>query len=133
MTRKLLALGVAALLLNLVCMTTSAASPRQDKDEQLAVKVKAAILKLGVGPAAHIEVKLRDGVKLKGYVLAADDDRFVVVNEKDGTSRDVAYPQVKQVRGHNLSTGAKVAIGVGIAVGVLLLILVVIAPRVIGS
>jgi hypothetical protein len=34
----------------------------------------------------------------------------------------VAYPQVKSVKGNNLSTGAKIAIGVGIAAAVIVLI-----------
>jgi hypothetical protein len=133
MTKKLLASAVAALVINLVCVISSPAKSSVDKDEQFAAKVKAAIFKLGTGPAAHVSVKLRDGAKLKGYVAEAGDDRFVVVDEKSGASRDVPYPQVKQVKGNNLSTGAKIAIGIGVAVGVLLLILVVIAPRVIGS
>jgi hypothetical protein len=40
-----------------------------------------------------------------------------------GAATTIAYPEVAQARGNNLSTGAKVAIGVGIAVVVLLIIL----------
>lgn len=133
MTKKLLASVLATLMINLVCAVSAPAKPSVDKDAQFAAKVKAAIFKLGTGPAAHVSVKLRDGTKLKGYVAEAGDDRFVVVNEKSGASTDVPYPQVKQVKGNNLSTGAKIAIGIGVAVGVLILILVVIAPKVIGS
>ncbi len=133
MTKKILTSVVAALVINLVCATSGSAKPSAAKEAQLAANVKAAIFKLGTGPAAHVSVKLRDGTKFKGYVAEAGDDRFVVVDEKSGASTDVPYPRVKQVKGNNLSTGAKIAIGVGVAVGVLVLILVVIAPRVIGS
>ena len=133
MTKKLLASAVAMLVINLVCAPSASAKQSVDKEAQFAAKVKAAIFKLGTGPAARVQVKLRDGTKLKGYVGEAGDDRFVVLDEKSGASRDVPYPQVKQVKGNNLSTGAKIAIGVGVAVGILVLILVVIAPRVIGS
>src|SRR5258707_15864864 len=105
---------LAALVINLLCVTAAPANPRADKDAQFAAKVKAGILKLGTGPAAHVEVKLRDGTKLKGYVAEAGEDRFVVVEEKSGASMDVPYPQVKQVKGNNLSTGVKIAIVVGI-------------------
>jgi hypothetical protein len=39
------------------------------------------------------------------------------------TATTVAYTDVTKVKGHNLSTGAKIAIGIGIGVGVVLLIL----------
>lgn len=114
MTKKLLASVVVALVLNLVCVTSAVAKPGVDKDEQFAAKVKAGIFKLGTGPAARVSVKLRDGTKLKGYVAEAGDDRFVVVDEKSGASTEVPYPQVKQAKGNNLSTGVKIAIVVGI-------------------
>jgi hypothetical protein len=114
MTKKLLALGIAALVLNLVCVTSAPAKPGADKDAQFVAKVKTAILKLGTGPAALVELKLRDGTKLKGYVTEAGDDRLVVIDEKSGASTDVPYAQVKQVKGNNLSTGVKIAIVVGI-------------------
>ncbi|HXT62958.1 MAG TPA: hypothetical protein VN696_07980 [Pyrinomonadaceae bacterium] len=69
-------------------------------------------MKLGTGTAARVEVKLRDKTKLRGYVEQVADDHFVVVDEKTGATTTVAYPQVKQVQGNNLSTGAKIAIGV---------------------
>ncbi len=118
MTKKLLASLVAFLVINLVCVTSAPAKPSVDRDAQFAARVKASIFKLGTGPAAHIEVKLRDGTKLKGYVAEAGEDRFVVVEEKSGASMDVPYPQVKQVKGNNLSTAAQIAIGVAFVVGV---------------
>ena len=64
---------LAALVINLLCVTAAPANPRADKDAQFAAKVKAGILKLGTGPAAHVEVKLRDSTKLKGYVAEAGE------------------------------------------------------------
>jgi len=86
-------------------------------------KVKAAIAKLGTGPSAQVEIKLRDKSKLKGYIKEANEERFVLVSDTTGAATEVAYPQVKQVKGNNLSTGAKVAIGVGIGIVILLLVL----------
>ncbi len=125
MTKKLLAYLVAALVLNLICVTAAPAKPSADKDAQFAAKVKAEILRLGTGPAALVQIKLRDGTKLKGYVAEAGDDHFVVVDEKSGASMDVPYPQVKQAKGNNLSNGAKIAIAAGIIVGLVVLILTV--------
>ena len=124
---KLLASALVALVINLVCVASAPA--RRDKEEQFAPKVKAAILKLGTGPAARIEIKLRDGTKLKGYVAEAGPDRFVVIDDKTGATRDVPYPQVKRVRGNNLSTGVKIAIGIAIAVGVLVVFALIFPGR----
>ncbi|MGI9067261.1 MAG: hypothetical protein ACR2HX_12780 [Pyrinomonadaceae bacterium] len=41
------------------------------------------------------------------------------MNAKTGEVVTVAYPQVKQVQGNNLSTGAKIAIGVAIIAAIL--------------
>jgi hypothetical protein len=105
-----------------VCIVSIGAESRSDKDAQTAANVKTAIQKLGTGPAAYVEIKLRDGSRLKGYVDEIGDYTFIVVEEKTGGSREVAYPQVKQVKGNNLSTGAKIAIGFGVGLVILLLV-----------
>ena len=120
--RKLLSLALVSFLLNLVCFTPTIAGTKTDKEFQFADRVKAGIAKLGTGPEAHVELKLRDGKKLKGYVTQIADDHFVVVNVKTGATMAVPYPQVKQVKGNNLSNGAQIAIAVVIAVVVITLI-----------
>ena len=121
MPKKLLALTMALLLLNLLCVAPVAAAPKQAAGAKRAEEVRGAIAKLGTGAAAKVEVRLRDGAQLKGHVRESDDTHFVVVDAKTGAATTVMYPQVQKVRGHNLSTGAKIAIGVGLTVGVLLL------------
>jgi len=49
----------------------------------------------------------------------------VLKNLKDGEATTIAYSDVAQVKGNNLSTGAKVAIGVGIVVGVIIVLYLV--------
>lgn len=114
--KKLVASILTALVINLVCVTYAPAKPSAGKDAQFAAKIKVSIFKIGTGPAARVELKLRDDSKLKGYVSEANDASFVVVDDKTGAAREVPYPQVKQVKGNNLSTGAKIAIGIGIVV-----------------
>jgi hypothetical protein len=41
------------------------------------------------------------------------------MNEKTGTTSEVPYPQVKQVKGNNLSNGVKIAIGLIIVILIL--------------
>ena len=91
------------------------------KEAELTEKVKAAIAKLGTGLSARVEITLHDKNKLKGYIKEANEENFILV-QQTGAATEVAYPQVRQVKGNNLSTGAKVAIGVGVGIVILLLI-----------
>ena len=99
------------------------AKSKAEKEAQQAEKIKTAILQLGTGPDARVHLKLRDKTKVAGYIEAAGADSFVVVDATTGTTTTVPYPNVTQVKGNNLSTGAKVAIVLGIVAGVLGLLL----------
>jgi hypothetical protein len=123
MFKRILAVALAAMLVNLVAVRATHAATEAEKQARFAGKVKAAVLKLGTGEAARVRVTLRDKTKLEGYVSSASDESFVVTNFKTGAATTVPYPQVKGVQGNNLSTGAKIAIGVGIGAGIVLLIL----------
>ena len=111
-------------ILSLVLIGSIALTANANTKEAAATeKVKAAIAKLGTGPSAQVQITLRDKNKLKGYIKEANEDHFVLVSENTGATTEIAYPQVKQVKGHNLSTNSKVAIGVGVAFVILLIVL----------
>ena len=112
-----MSLLLAVLVINLAVVTTLAES----KEEKLAGKIKANVTKLGTGTDAKVEVKLKDGTKLKGYIREVNDEQFVVVDSQ-GTATPIPFPQAKQVKGNNLSTGVKIAIGVGIVLAVFFII-----------
>ncbi len=101
---------VAGLLLSLVCYAPATVQARQ-KEEKFAEQVKTAVAKLGTGADARVEVKLRDKTKLKGYVGGADESGFFIVDDRTGGARQIPYPQVRQVKGNNLSTGEKILLG----------------------
>jgi len=84
--------------------------------------VSENISKLGTGKDARIEVKLKDGTKLKGYVSQINENNFVVTDENMGTSTEVPYPNAKQVKGNNLSGGVIIAIGVAVILVVFFII-----------
>ena len=122
-----ISIRTAALVLFAVLVNTNYSSPalaakNPEKEAQFAEKVKTEIAKLGTGPNARIELKLRDKSKLKGYVSEVSEGSFVVVDDKTEAATTVPYPQVRQVKGNNLSMGVKIAIGIGIVVAVLLII-----------
>ena len=110
------------MVINLFLNISVSAETKAEKDAKFADKVKTNITKLGAGKDARVEVKLRDKTKLKGYVSEINENSFVVVDEKTGAATEVAYPNAKQVKGNNLSTGVTIVIGVAVAVIVLFLI-----------
>jgi hypothetical protein len=82
-------------------------------------KIKAKIAKLGVGEKARVQIKLRNGQKIKGYVSSNGPDDFAFTERKSGTTTTVAYADIVEVRKPGLSTGAKIGIAAAIGVGVL--------------
>lgn len=119
---KITSVLLAVLFANIAYPSRAFAVDKPEKEAQLAQKVKIEIAKLGSGSDARVEIKLRDKTKLKGHISEVRNESFVVVDDKTRTATTVSYPQVKQVKGNNLSTGVKIAIGVGIFIGVLLLL-----------
>jgi len=128
MFKKNLSLFLAAsLLLSLFAAPSALAKTKEEKEAALAAKVKAGVAKLGAGKDAAISVKLRNKTKLKGYISRIEEEAFVIADAKTGTETRVAYGDVTQAKGNNLSTGAIIAISVGVAVGVTLLVLYLLA------
>jgi len=120
MLSKLLSLGLAALLMQAAFARPALAGMKAEEEARFAGRIKAGVAKLGTGPQARIEVKLRDKTKLKGFVGEATADYFTIVDEA-GTANRVAYSQVSGVKGHNLSEGVRIAIVVGIVAAVVIL------------
>lgn len=119
---RITAVVLVALLFNLTCPSRALAANSPEKEARFAQKVKKEIAKLGTGPNARVDLKLRDKAKLKGYISEVGDQSFAVVDDKTGSATTVTYPQVKQVKGNNLSTGAKIAITIGIILAVAVII-----------
>ena len=123
--RLIACLLLAALTTLPVAQSATASSKRERSDTDaasLATRVKEGVRQLGTGPDAHISVRRQDGKRVKGYVAAADDAAFTVV-ARSGNVTQVPYSDVTQVKGQNLATGWKIAIGAGIGAGVVLLVL----------
>jgi hypothetical protein len=124
MLKKSLSFALAgALIFTLISVAPVSAESKVEKEAARAEKVKAGIAKLGVGKDARITVRLRNKTRVSGYISQADVDSFVITDTKTGAATEVAYTDVTQVKGQNLSTGATVAIAVGVAVGVTLLVI----------
>lgn len=121
--RNLSTLLIGALIFSLTASPLALAKSKEEKAAEFAGKVKSEIGRLGTGPDARIEVKLRNKTKLKGFVSSIGEESFVVTSDKTGVTTEVPYPDVAKVKGNNLSTGAIIAIAAGIGVGVTFLII----------
>jgi hypothetical protein len=124
--KKLLTMMIACLVVSAVSVRPIMASSRAEKDARFAGKVKSGVEKVGSGLDTRVEVKLRDKTRLKGYVSEIGENNFVVTDVKTGASNRVAYADVKQIKGNNMSTGAKIGIGIGIGVGLTILVVLLI-------
>ncbi|HEX8148200.1 MAG TPA: hypothetical protein VF591_13555 [Pyrinomonadaceae bacterium] len=121
MLKKLCSVVLSALLLQAAAVPVLAATSAE-KEARRAEKVRTQLVKLGTGADARVKLILRDKTKLEGFVSEAGADTFAVTDGA-GKTTTVGYGQVSKAQGHNLSTGAKVAIGIGIGAGITLLIL----------
>jgi hypothetical protein len=125
MLKKYASCLLAGLLVYAGSAGPALAKSKAEKEARQVEKVKAGIAKLGVGQEARVALKLKDKTKLAGYISEAGKDSFAVTDLKTGATTRVAYSDVAQVQGHNLSKGAKIAIVVGIVVAVAVVLYIV--------
>ena len=124
MLKKILATALGILLVHgAACLKPAFAGSKEEKLAAHTDQIRTGIMKLGVGPDARVKLKLRDNKKLAGFISESNHDSFVVTDAKSKANTTVDYRDVSQVKGHNLSTGAKIAIGIGIGVGLTILVL----------
>src|SRR4051794_19659434 len=107
--KKLLALTLAILVLNLGLVGTAQAGT----DAKKTAKVKEKITKLGIGRKARIDVKTNDGHEVVGWVSDRHDEDFVVTDDLNEV-KTIRYEDVNKIVGKNLSTGQKILIGFGV-------------------
>ena len=126
MIKKICSIVVACLLtISVIGQQSASASSKPDKDAKFAAKVKAAIVQLGTGQSSLVNIKLRDKTRLTGYVSEIGDASFVVTDSKTAGTTTVAYPEVAQVKGENLSTRTKIIIAAAVIAGVAITLYIV--------
>ncbi|HSO73877.1 MAG TPA: hypothetical protein VLU47_03495 [Blastocatellia bacterium] len=128
MSRKTLSAMLGLVLASVTVCGESAAGANKLSDQAGHIrKVRTSVLKLGVGRDARVQLRLRDKTRLSGFISEVGEDSLVIESETTGAVTAVAYPNVTQVKGHNLSTGAK--IGIGIAIGFAVTALIIFASH----
>src|SRR5262245_40105507 len=129
MLKKSLSLLLVGSLIYAASAQPVLAQSTANKQDQVTEKVKAQILHLGVGEKSHVKVKLRNNTHVDGYISKAGEDSFEVTDQKTGAATSIAYQDVAQANGHNLSTGVKIAIGIGIAAAVFAVLIIIAASK----
>lgn len=119
MLKKSISIAVIIALINLAGAVSAFAGSNSEKERSRAIRVRESIRKLGMGERAKVKVRLKNKAQIEGYVSDIGEDSFTVVASETGQPAVIEYRQVKKVKGGNLSTGAKIAIGFGIAAAVL--------------
>lgn len=120
MFRRALAVMISGLLLSSAIGYQSARAQAPEAARS-AGEMRVAVQRLGVGPKSRVEVRLRDGAKLRGSISAAGEDTFTITDSKTGAPRTVAYADVARVKkpGGGLSTRTWVIIGAAAAAAVI--------------
>ncbi len=122
MFKKITVMILTVALTNVLAVSAFAKTS-VEKEAQQTAQIKAAIHKLGTGEKALVKLELKDQARLEGYISEAGEESFTVIKPKNDGMSTVTYPQVGKIKGHNLSTGAKIAIGVGIAIAIAVAVL----------
>ncbi|MBS1810398.1 MAG: hypothetical protein JST84_19700 [Acidobacteria bacterium] len=104
---------MSTLLISFIATAVTA----QSKEEKAAIEqVKKRIVKLGTGPEAKAQVKLRDKTKLKGYVSKTEVESFVITDAKTNAETTVTDANVTELT-TRMPRGAVVVISALAAVG----------------
>jgi hypothetical protein len=83
------------IIVSLACGTSTVIAQQVSSDAQ---KVKAKVVKIGVGEEARVEVRLRDGRRVKGYISEIENDYFfTVVDDNAGVATRIDYSQVQKL------------------------------------
>jgi hypothetical protein len=122
MFRKLLAFTLAGLLTTAITSVPISAQTQATAQLTHAEKVKVRVMRIGVG-RARVSVKLRNHMKLKGYIGQIEDNGFSLIDPKSGTVTPVPYGEVLEVKNINRSALLRMGIATGAIVGLMVLIL----------
>lgn len=93
--------------------------------EMKASEVKSALWKIGEGAETKVEVKLRDGSKVRGYIGNLGSETFTLVDPTVSFTRELNYREVRWVSEKKFSSdgAALIGFGLGFVVGIVLFLL----------
>lgn len=127
MLKRFTSLSLAVSLISLIGFNPLRVSAQEGVTKS-ATKVRKKVAEIGTGPRAKVEVKLRGGAKVKGYISEIADDWFTVVDKGAGEVR-VAYSEVESVKERYIPKWMKVSslVALGLLVPIIVSSVVVVA------
>jgi len=105
-----------AIALSVIITTLSFSLPATAQSTAEIDKIKAKVMTLSASRDQQVQVKFRDGTKVKGYIDAVEPVSFRLRDQKDPTS--IAYAEVDSISkaGDGISTKTWLILG-GVAAG----------------
>ncbi|HVG29832.1 MAG TPA: hypothetical protein VM864_09055 [Pyrinomonadaceae bacterium] len=97
MLKQTVSFALAAALLFTTAARGAQARPQGEQESRRVGKLKERAEKCYKGGASRVEVKLKDGRKLKGRVIATAETDFVLADTKAGTTSMIRYDEVKHL------------------------------------
>lgn len=125
MLKQTVSLALAAALLFATAARPAHARQQGEKEARRVEKLKERAVKFCKGGARRVEVKLKDGRKLKGRVVETAEADFVLADTKAGTTSAVRYEEVKGLKLDRPGSLARSLILLGGTVGLLTVFLLV--------
>jgi len=111
--KRLAALAIAGLVMNLACLPFVSAQEQLTREEKQARKIKKQVNKLErYASDDPVTVRLRDGDKVKGYISDVAEDYFVITNNKSSQPVVVHYSNVRDIS-VGMGSTTKIALAIG--------------------
>ena len=97
MLKLTVSFALSAALLFTTAARPAHARPQGEEDARRVGKVKERAEKFYKGRVRRVEVKLKDGRKLKGRVVGTGETDFLLADTKAGTTSMIRYDEVKDL------------------------------------
>jgi hypothetical protein len=98
MLKLTVSFALSAALLFTTAARPAHARPQGEEEARRVGKLKERAEKFYKGRARRVEVKLKDGRKLKGRVVGIGETDFLLADTKAGTASTIRYDEVKDLK-----------------------------------
>lgn len=120
MLRKFLALALSVILVHTCAVAPLNASAQAGSKPTRVEEIRSKVAVAGVSSEKVVEVRLKDGTKLKGHITNIQEDSFDFSVVPNGEKKSILYTDVSKL-GTSWST-KKAVLVLGIVVGTLVAI-----------
>jgi hypothetical protein len=120
MLRKFLALALSIILVHTYAVAPLRANAQTGTKPSHVEDIRSKVAVAGVSSEKLVEVRLKDGTKLKGHITAIQEESFDLSVIPNGEKKSILYSDVSKL-GASWST-TKIVVALGIVVGTIVAI-----------